>query len=281
MQDQLVVDRPDDQLAIRTAIGQKDTHIALHRFRPNDQDQLPGRLQLLHATKPRNAGPVNCIRWFGDDCYPESTPDPHASWRWSTAWGRNICRSTPASHSNSSESRQARRPNLFPCLGWICNSNTGSSLISAPLGPVRMSAMSSQIQHRSRVRKRPATLMRRVLPSTATTARRLPRLRAKSNTPNPGSKQIPNAAQASPLPCPWSGMSPKPASAQTNAHPNHIMLKSRKHPPPRQTPRGGTVTVIPAACFVTMTVLPAGCVRCSPIQSSIRFVSKVFSHEET
>jgi hypothetical protein len=33
---------------------------------PNAPDQLPGRLQRLHATKRENAGPVNCIRWLGD-----------------------------------------------------------------------------------------------------------------------------------------------------------------------------------------------------------------------
>ena len=32
---------------------------------PNDPDQLPGRLQRLHISEGENAGPVNCIRWFG------------------------------------------------------------------------------------------------------------------------------------------------------------------------------------------------------------------------
>jgi hypothetical protein len=32
---------------------------------PNVKDPLPGRLQRLHATDRENAGPVNCIRWFG------------------------------------------------------------------------------------------------------------------------------------------------------------------------------------------------------------------------
>jgi hypothetical protein len=36
---------------------------------------LPGRLQRLDATEKEKAGPVNCIRWFGDDSYPKSTPD--------------------------------------------------------------------------------------------------------------------------------------------------------------------------------------------------------------
>jgi hypothetical protein len=32
---------------------------------PNDKDQLPGRLQRLQPPENQNAGPVNCIRWFG------------------------------------------------------------------------------------------------------------------------------------------------------------------------------------------------------------------------
>jgi hypothetical protein len=32
---------------------------------PNVPDQLPGRLQRLQPPENRNAGPVNCIRWFG------------------------------------------------------------------------------------------------------------------------------------------------------------------------------------------------------------------------
>jgi hypothetical protein len=29
---------------------------------PNDQDQLPGRLQSLETTESKNAGPVNCSK---------------------------------------------------------------------------------------------------------------------------------------------------------------------------------------------------------------------------
>src|SRR5262249_48174508 len=32
---------------------------------PNAPDQLPGRLQRLQPIEDQNAGPVNCIRWFG------------------------------------------------------------------------------------------------------------------------------------------------------------------------------------------------------------------------
>ena len=32
----------------------------------NDQAQLPGRLERLHTTESRNAGPVSCSNLFGD-----------------------------------------------------------------------------------------------------------------------------------------------------------------------------------------------------------------------
>ncbi len=35
------------------------------RATPNDKDKLPGRLQQLHFSKSRDAGPVNFIGWFG------------------------------------------------------------------------------------------------------------------------------------------------------------------------------------------------------------------------
>jgi hypothetical protein len=43
---------------------------------PNAQDQQPGQLQRRYVSDSRDAGPVNCIRLFGDGYYPISTPGP-------------------------------------------------------------------------------------------------------------------------------------------------------------------------------------------------------------
>ena len=67
---------------------------------PNDQDQLPGRLQWRRSSDYHNAGPVNCIQWFGGLTYdipglssrrryrrPNASPMTRPAASWSGPYG--------------------------------------------------------------------------------------------------------------------------------------------------------------------------------------------------
>ena len=60
--------------------------------RPNAKDQLPGRLPILQPTESGDAGPVNCIRSFGQFRY-ERDPTSRAA-RLKTPIGRRYSRLT-------------------------------------------------------------------------------------------------------------------------------------------------------------------------------------------